>query len=164
SLGATARFGEGDVQWLTAGRGINHAEMFPLLDREQPNPLELFQIWLNLPRADKMVEPYFSMLWSDTLARHTATDDAGRRTRLTLVAGRSGDVTRLRRRPNSGAANSEPDVAIWTISLAPGARFNVPPAGPGTNRSFYFFRGRSLAIGGRSIEGHAAIKVRADAE
>src|SRR5262249_54156036 len=57
SLGATARFGRGDVQWLTAGRGIVHAEMFPLLDRAQPNPLELFQIWLNLPRTDKMVPP-----------------------------------------------------------------------------------------------------------
>src|SRR5512134_2456183 len=39
SLGATARFGHGDVQWLTAGRGIVHSEMFPLLDRAGPNPL-----------------------------------------------------------------------------------------------------------------------------
>src|SRR5690606_29245573 len=31
SLGATARYGEGDVQWLTAGRGISHSEMFPLV-------------------------------------------------------------------------------------------------------------------------------------
>ena len=39
SLGATARFGRGDVQWLTAGEGIVHCEMFPLLDRDGPNPL-----------------------------------------------------------------------------------------------------------------------------
>jgi redox-sensitive bicupin YhaK (pirin superfamily) len=44
SLGAAARFGRGDTQWLTAGRGIVHSEMFPLLDDDAPNPLELFQI------------------------------------------------------------------------------------------------------------------------
>ena len=70
SLGATARFGRGDVQWLTAGRGIVHCEMFPLLDQHGPNPCELFQIWLNLPAADKMVEPYFTMLWNEDLPRH----------------------------------------------------------------------------------------------
>jgi redox-sensitive bicupin YhaK (pirin superfamily) len=58
SLGATARFGRGDVQWMTAGSGIVHAEMFPLLDDAGRNPLELFQIWLNLPSADKMVPPH----------------------------------------------------------------------------------------------------------
>src|SRR5438067_872753 len=78
SLGATARFGRGDVQWLTAGRGINHSEMFPLLDRHGPNPCELFQIWLNLPATDKMVEPYFTMLWNEDIPRHIATDDQGR--------------------------------------------------------------------------------------
>ena len=67
SLGATARFGRGDVQWLTAGAGIVHCEMFPLLDTDEPNPPELFQIWLNLPAADKMVEPYFTMLWADDI-------------------------------------------------------------------------------------------------
>ena len=69
SLGATARFGRGDVQWLTAGEGIVHCEMFPLLDLDGPNPCELFQIWLNLPAADKMVEPYFTMLWNEDIPR-----------------------------------------------------------------------------------------------
>ena len=61
SLGAAARFGGGDVQWMTAGKGIVHAEMFPLLEREAANPVELFQIWLNLPREDKLVEPHFKI-------------------------------------------------------------------------------------------------------
>ena len=64
SLGATARFGAGDTQWLTAGGGIVHSEMFPLVETDKPNPLELFQIWLNLPSADKLVEPHYAMLWS----------------------------------------------------------------------------------------------------
>jgi redox-sensitive bicupin YhaK (pirin superfamily) len=64
SLGAAARFGRGDVQWLTAGRGIVHSEMFPLLDTRRPNPLELFQIWLNLPARSKMADPHFTMFWA----------------------------------------------------------------------------------------------------
>ncbi len=68
SLGATARFGRGDVQWLTAGKGVVHCEMFPLVERDRPNPLELFQIWLNLPAADKMVEPVLH----DALGRGSA--------------------------------------------------------------------------------------------
>src|SRR5512133_2356500 len=87
SLGATARFGAGDVQWLTAGEGIVHAEMFPLLDRTRPNPLELFQIWLNLPGEDKMAPPHFTMLWSQDIPRSIFTDGAGRRTEVTVVAG-----------------------------------------------------------------------------
>ncbi|WP_298087540.1 pirin family protein, partial [uncultured Corynebacterium sp.] len=59
SLGATARFGQGDTQWLTAGSGLSHSEMFPLLDAENPNPLELFQIWLNLAPEDKKADPHF---------------------------------------------------------------------------------------------------------
>jgi len=83
SLGATARFGAGDVQWLTAGRGIVHSEMFPLLDREQDNPLELFQIWLNLPGRSKMAEPHFTMLWNEQLPRRILQDGQGRKVEVT---------------------------------------------------------------------------------
>ena len=83
SLGAQARYGEGDVQWLTAGAGIQHAEMFPLLHRDRDNPLELFQIWLNLPAADKMAPPHFTMFWADAVP--TVSPAAG--VSVTLVAG-----------------------------------------------------------------------------
>ena len=69
SLGAAARFGRGDVQWLTTGAGIVHSELFPLLDDSGPNPLELFQIWLNLPRSSKLVDPYFTMIWDGQVPR-----------------------------------------------------------------------------------------------
>ena len=82
SMGATARYGRGDVQWLTAGRGIQHAEMFPLIERDRDNPLELFQIWLNLPTRDKMADPYFAMLWGDTLPKDVQRDSEGRTTEI----------------------------------------------------------------------------------
>jgi len=163
SLGATARFGRGDVQWLTAGRGIVHSEMFPLLAPDRPNPLELFQIWLNLPRADKMVDPYFTMLWREEIPTVTARDDGGRATEITVVAGRLGEARALPPPPNSWAARPESDAAIWTIKMAPGARWTLPAAAAGTNRTLYFFRGSTLGVAGRAVPASRAVSLRADA-
>ncbi|MDW7678541.1 MAG: pirin family protein, partial [Bacillota bacterium] len=63
SSGLTGRYGAGDVQWMTAGSGMQHAEMFPLVHDDRENTLELFQVWLNLPARDKFVTPYYKMLW-----------------------------------------------------------------------------------------------------
>lgn len=163
SLGATARFGGGDVQWLTAGKGILHSEMFPLLKKDAPNPVELFQIWLNLPRAKKMVEPHFLMLWSDGIPRRIEKDEKGRTTEVVLVAGRYADLRAPAPPPDSWAAQKDSDVAIWTIKMAPGARWTLPPAAAGTNRSLYFFRGKSLRIGDRDIPPYHEAELRADA-
>ena len=151
SMGATARYGRGDVQWLTAGGGILHAEMFPLIERAAPNPVELFQIWLNLPRADKMVQPHFAMLWDNKIPRHIARDDAGRTTEITVVAGTLGSRIAAAPPPKSWAARPTSDVAIWTIKLAPQARWTLPAAKAGTTRWLYFFSGASLGIDHRSI-------------
>jgi redox-sensitive bicupin YhaK (pirin superfamily) len=62
SMGNAGRYGEGDLQWMTAGKGVVHGEMFPLINQDKPNTLKLFQIWLNLPKASKMVEPSFVMV------------------------------------------------------------------------------------------------------
>jgi hypothetical protein len=162
SLGATARFGHGDAQWLTAGHGIQHCEMFPLVKPDAPNPLELFQLWLNLPAADKRVPAYFSMLWREQIPTHTARDADGRETEVRVVAGALGDARPPAPPPNSWASRPEADLAIWTLKLAPNARWTVPAAKPGTNRSLYFFAGKSLTVAGARVDDHAAIKVEAD--
>jgi quercetin 2,3-dioxygenase len=161
SLGAAARFGGGDVQWLTAGRGIVHAEMFPLVDPAQPNPLELFQIWLNLPRADKLVDPYFTMLWRDAIPTQLVTDDGGRTTRIMSIAG---DPNGPPPPPSSWAARAEGDVAIRTIAMDPHATCTLPPARAGTNRTLYVFRGEGLRIGGREVANRSGVLVRPDVE
>jgi redox-sensitive bicupin YhaK (pirin superfamily) len=166
SLGATARFGRGDVQWLTAGQGVVHSEMFPLLDEKNPNPLELFQIWLNLPAAGKMAAPHFTMFWSQDIPRQVVTDGAGRSTEVAIIAGRLGDAEAapLAPPPDSWAAQAQADVAIWTVRMTPGARYTLPAAtGSGTQRQLYFFKGASVTVGDEPIADHAAITLRADA-
>src|SRR5215468_7144982 len=113
SLGATARFGPGDVQWLTAGRGIVHSEMFPLLRADAPNPLELFQIWLNLPPESKLADPYFSMLWAHDVPVVTTRDDGGRAGRVTVIAGAVDGHAPPSPPPDSWAARADAEVAIW---------------------------------------------------
>ena len=162
SLGATARFGRGDVQWMTAGGGIVHSEMFPLIDREGPNPAELFQIWLNLPAAKKLVEPHFTMLWAESIPRHEIVD--GAKTTVTIVAGRFGGAEGPPPPPSSWAADPESDVAIWTIVMEPGARVTLPPATRDSNRTLYFFRGAAVTIAGRAFPSHGVIAVDPEAE
>jgi len=147
SLGATARFGRGDVQWMTAGRGVVHCEMFPLVNDTAPNPLELFQIWLNLPASDKMVDPYFTMLWSENIPKLVATDADGRAAEITVVAGNLAGLTPPPPPPDSWASRPEADLAIWHLRLEPGARWTMPRAdGPDTIRTLYVFEGTSLRV------------------
>ncbi len=165
SLGATARFGAGDVQWLTAGEGIVHSEMFPLLDPEKPNPVELFQIWLNLPSADKMVKPHFSMLWSQDTPRRVVTDEAGRRTEVTVVAGTFDEANAPAPPPHSWASRPDTDVAIWCIKMEPHAVCTLPMARhPEAVRTLYFFRGDSLRVADEAVRGRSAILVDSQTE
>ena len=160
SLGAAARFGGGDVQWLTAGGGIVHSEMFPLLNDDEPNPTELFQIWMNLPASDKMVEPHFAMLWNSDIPRHVVTDDAGRTTTVTVVAGELAGLVPPPPPPHSWASRPDTDVAIWLLRLDEGATWDLPPAaGADTVRTLYVFEGSSLDIGGHVVDAPSGVVV-----
>ena len=173
SLGAAARFGGGDVQWLTAGKGIVHSEMFPLLDTDKANPLELFQIWLNLPARSKMSEPHFTMLWAEDIPHRFFESGDGAVTEVAVIAGRlegrpAGDheavdaAEPLAPPPDSWASQAEADVAIWTLRMEPGARWKLPPAiTAAARRKLYFFEGASVSVAGETITRHAAIELRA---
>lgn len=170
SLGAGARFGGGDVQWLTAGKGIVHAEMFPLLHTDRPNSLELFQIWLNLPADSKMVDPHFTMFWSQDIPRHTFVDAAGRATEVLIVAGAlpvsgNGSVAKpLASPPDSWASRLHSDLAMWTLRMEPGAQWLLPAAaGAATRRKLYFFAGAQISVDGRAVPVGSSIEVRAGA-
>jgi redox-sensitive bicupin YhaK (pirin superfamily) len=160
SLGATARYGEGDVQWLTAGAGICHAEMFPLLDTSAANPTELFQIWLNLPAKSKFAAPHFSMFWNGQIPERQFRDAAGKSTRVRIIAGDLGDARALTPPPDSWAARSSAAVTIWSLRMAPGARWQLPAGAAGSDRTLYFFAGTSLRVADRDIPPATAVRLR----
>ncbi len=157
SIGAAGRYGQGDVQWMTAGSGLQHSEMFPLLNQDGENTLELFQIWLNLPAKNKMVKPHFKMLWSEKIP--TVTDASG--AKITLIAGNWGEVRPPAPPPDSWASQPESDIQIWLIKMPPGAKLNLPKGQAGTQRSLYFFEGAQLAVNGNSFAAKTGVSLSA---
>jgi quercetin 2,3-dioxygenase len=162
SLGATARFGGGDVQWLTAGKGIVHCEMFPLTHTEAPNPLELFQIWLNLPAKNKMAEPHFTMFWHEAIPRAQFTDTQGRATDVVCIAGQLAGAQGLPPPPDSWASETDAELAIYTLKMAPGARWTLPAARhSSTLRQVYLFKGAGVGMAGQAVPPSSVVQVQA---
>ncbi|MGK2930068.1 MAG: pirin family protein [Acidimicrobiales bacterium] len=159
SLGATARYGRGDVQWMTAGEGIVHAEMFPLLDDAGPNPMELFQIWINLPAEEKMAEPHFSMLWDTEIPRVPVDGDG----QITVIAGTLAGEVPPAPPPRSWGSRPDADVALWHVDLRAEATTTLPPAkGADTTRILYVFDGDGVSVAGTEVRPTTAVQVRGD--
>lgn len=162
SMGAAGRYGNGDVQWMTAGKGVQHAEMFPLVHTDKKNPLELFQIWLNLPQKSKMVDPHFTMIWRESVPVVKVKDAGGRATMIEVFAGAIGKDRAPAPPPNSWAADKQNEVAVLNIKMAPGATWTLPKASMGINRTLYFYEGEKLDINGRMIKRYHAVEVKPD--
>ncbi|MEO1254262.1 MAG: pirin family protein [Bacteroidota bacterium] len=146
SMGATGRFGHGDVQWMTAGRGVLHSEMFPLVNQEEDNPLLLFQIWLNLPKRSKFVEPHYKMLWAEDIPVYKTEE-----VEVTIVAGDFNGTRPLDTTPDSWASDPGNEVAIWLIKVMPDGELELPITKKGINRSLYFYQGDELRIGDQTL-------------
>ena len=164
SLGAAGRYGNGDVQWMTAGKGVQHSEMFPLLKKEEENTLELFQIWLNLPKANKMVDPYFKMLWRESIPNYENNDENEKKTVVEVIAGKLEDKTAQAPPPDSWAADEKNEVVIWNIKMESGAKWKLPAASKEINRTLYFYEGDTLTLNDQTIDSYKMVEVYADHE
>ena len=162
SHGAAGRYGDGDVQWMTAGAGLQHAEMFPLLNKNKPNPLELFQIWLNLPKTRKFSRPHYKMLWAEDIPVHSNRDKNGKLTEVIVIAGQIEGVTAPMPAPDSWAAERKNEVGIWLIRMEPDAKWDVPVASMEVNRSLYFYSGSEINLAGIKVMPYNSIEMMAD--
>jgi redox-sensitive bicupin YhaK (pirin superfamily) len=133
----------------------------------------LFQLWLNLPSAKKMVAPDFTMFWAGDIPRVALADAQGLRCDIEVVAGDYAPVDvaaaggqalvkALPPPPDSWASVPDADVAIWILRIAPGARMTLPAASAQARRALYLTTGDSLEVGGQRFDQRVMVEVRAD--
>ena len=137
SLGNAGLIGPGDVQWMTSGRGIMHEEM----PRHGPNgKVNGFQLWVNLPAAQKMTSPRYQEVTAETIPSVTE-DGATVRVVAGEVWGTSGPVTEIAARP-----------LYLDVSLSPGASFTQPVPSGHTALAYIFEGAGRFGVDGEMIE------------
>lgn len=164
SMGAAGRYGNGDVQWMTAGKGVQHSEMFPLIYKDKENPMELFQIWLNLPKKSKFAEPHFKMFWKEEVPKYRNKDAAGNEIKIEIIAGNLFGIKAPSAPPASWASDPKNEVGVWNIHLKPNAYLTLPKASSGINRTLYFYIGEEISIAGKAVKKYHSIEVEADVD
>lgn len=116
TMGNRGEIFAGDVQWMTAGSGVQHEEFHSADIARKGGTLEMVQLWVNLPAALKSDPPRYQTLLSDTIA----TVDLDHGGRLRVIAGAYEGV--------AGVARTGSDLQLWDVYLPAGAshRFDRP--------------------------------------
>ncbi|MCC5883601.1 MAG: pirin family protein [Halomonas sp.] len=140
----------GGVQWMTAGSGIVHAEISPPEFLRDGGPLEILQLWVNLPARLKMSEPRYVGLPQEAIPAITLSGGS----ELSLIAGEwQGDA---------GPIDTLTGVFMSTLRLPTGAQEQLPVA-PGRQVFLYVVEG-DVTVGGEPAKPHHLIEVDRDGD
>lgn len=165
SKGAYGRYSNGDVQWLTTGKGCQHCEMFPLINQDKENTLELFQVWLNLPKKNKFVEPNYKMLWREDIPVFDMIDNNNNKVSIRLISGQIGGRDALDPTPNSWASDRNNKVGIMIIKMDSNSKLKLEKGSQTMSRNLYFYKGEgSIRIGDKDIPSSNRIRLNAGDE
>ena len=128
SLGAAARYGDGDVQWLTAGDGINHAEMFPLLNAPEGEPIRLFSDLVeSYPLGSKRAAPHFFYVLGAGCTRGEGSRRKESLKRLSRSSPEPLSRSNHRCRHHASWARAKGNsVGVARIEMQPGATYTLP--------------------------------------
>jgi redox-sensitive bicupin YhaK (pirin superfamily) len=139
----------GGIQWMTAGSGVEHSETSSAEFREQGGPLEILQLWLNLPARLKMTEPAYRGLQKDAIPS-VAVDDAS----VHLIAGTIGG--------ERGPIASLTSHVLMTVDLPAGGGVTLEaPRGRGV--FLYVVRG-AIAVAGTAAHAFELLELGEDGD
>jgi redox-sensitive bicupin YhaK (pirin superfamily) len=151
SAGHRGTIGPGDVQWMTAGRGVVHSEEPSKALRARGGRVHGFQIWVNLPAKDKMIAPRYQEIPRAGIPQATSPDG------LATVQVIAGDVLGQR-----AVIETRTPIALHDWTLRPGAMIEVPLP-PSFAAYVYVFRGAVELGGTRLVDGQLAVLGEGDA-
>lgn len=138
----------GGVQWMTAGSGLIHAELSPEEFKRRGGPLEILQLWVNLPARLKMAAPAYVGLQRESIPALATADGRGK---VNLIAGAWGGAT--------GPVRSLTGVFMSTVQLDAGGRVELTEVGR-RNVFLYVVRG-AIEIGGAPAHAHELAELSA---
>lgn len=138
SQGNTGRLAAGDVQWMTAGDGVVHSEMPAEKIRRDGGRVHGFQLWVNLPRADKRMRPRYQDVKASSIP---VAESADGKVRVRVIAGEA-----LGKR---AVIDTRTPIFYLHFSLQPGARHTQPA--PRDHNVFAYVVEGALETGGRRV-------------
>ncbi|HLU76814.1 MAG TPA: pirin family protein [Burkholderiales bacterium] len=135
STGKGGTIGPGDVQWMTAGAGILHEEFHSERFTRTGGPMEMVQLWVNLPAEHKMTRPGYQAIVAQDIPQIALPDDAGE---VRVIAGAYND--------RKGPASTFTPMNVWDLRLRAGgiAQIDQPD---GWNTAIVALHGTMLVNG-----------------
>jgi quercetin 2,3-dioxygenase len=114
TAGHSGSIGPGDVQWMTAGSGLLHEEKFGKEFSKNGGTIELIQLWVNVPKKDKMVSPRYQELPKEKIP---VINDRDTKSNLRIIAGEYNGV--------KGPAETYSPIELWDLKLGKGGEMNL---------------------------------------
>ncbi len=142
STGQGGTIGPGDVQWMTAGRGILHQEFHSPGFTKTGGPFKMVQLWVNLPAKDKSAAPGYQAITNDMIPLVSLPDDAGK---ARVIAGELAGAR--------GPARTFTPINVWDLRLTGGRTLTLDlPAG---HTSALIVLSGHVTVGGTQRAGEA---------
>jgi len=135
---------------MTAGDGVNHSEMFPLVNKDRSNTMVLFQIWMNLPNKNRHVKPNYVMHWHEKIPKFNFGSE--NKSKLTLWAGQFKGTKALTPPEKSWAYNEANNVNLWLLEIQAADTFTLESTTDTVNRAIYIVESDSVQVDGRLVK------------